>query len=275
MGDIQLEDLPILVAGQVVDEAGAPVPSLFVQVRYGLMKRGRMEWYNHNERPYSDAEGRFELRTHLPYERIKIYAWKIRKGSSDEQQVPVGTRDVRLVYVPDEPENTRGKLRGEILADDSIPWGGLEVRIRRVDSKKGSRDAMPFAGAYGIDRLQPGTYRLEVVADGHGFDGPDFVFETVEDIEVRAGEETIVPTIDLRGRLRLYELTVLDAAGERIHRVSCTVQNPHERHRGGWVYDGRLAFITPADLLSVEVGVGEFAPVVVTWTEEPQTITVR
>ena len=274
---MRVAPMPLLVSGQVIDEGGAPVPSVFVSVRYTFEEGDRASWYNHGDRPYSDAEGRFELRTHHDYARIQVHAWRTRGGSSDRQEVPIGSTDVRLVYVPHEPESARGEVRGRVLADESIPWAGLELRFRLQGEKSsgGYRTTAPFAGSYRLSRMLPGTYGVTVVADGHGFDGPAFEFLRRDGIEVRAGETTDVDAIDLRGALRYFELKVLGPDGDPLDRVHCNVGIPDVRHTGGWIEDGRLAFVAPAHVDAFELSAGDFAPVTVLWSAEPQTVRLR
>ena len=275
VGNVLLEDMPLLVAGRVVDEAGLPVPSAFVQVGYAVGGGKDAKWYNHSERPYSDADGRFELRTFRPYERIRVSAWKTKGGGSDTVEVSVGTRDLLLVFVPKDVAETRGELRGTILADEAVPWAGLVVNLRStVGGARGPRGSSPvFGGQYRI-RVPPGTYRLEVVGGGEYYGGPSFLFHEREGIEVRLGEEAVLPPIDLHGRLRLWELTVLDAAGERLEHTSCRIADPRVKNPRGWVEDGRLAFLAPSDLETLELVVGKSTPQTIAWSSEPRTIVV-
>ena len=277
LGDVELGPIPLLVEGQVVDEEGQPMPEVFVEVRYQARQYDDLVWVSHSERPYSDEEGRFSLRTYLPYEQIAVYAWRTRAGRSQTVIVPVGTRDVRLVYVPPDPDGKRGALKGALQVDEGIPWAGLEMRLRRQDAAGRKQSTLPWGGAFAFERLLPGIYSLELVSDGHGYCGPPFVHAREEDLVVQAGRETVVPSIDQRGRLRLFDVLLLDSEGERIDRETCSVRTesvPHPAHRGGWVYDGRLTFVAPEAVDSVSVAVGHHEPVEIRWSPERQTVTL-
>ncbi|MFT5290409.1 MAG: hypothetical protein ACI8QS_003228 [Planctomycetota bacterium] len=274
LGEFGLEPSPLAVAGQIVDAEGEPARHVYVSLQYAVEEGGTLKWYNYNSRPRTRDDGRFEIYSHLPFQRLRVSGRKNRGGATEALDIQMGADDVRLVFLEDDDESTKGTVLGTVLADAEIPFSGLEVRMRSVGEERNWRtgSSTVFSGAFHISRVLPGTYLLELVADGHGFSGPDFVLFEEQGVFVRSGEETVVSPIDLRGKLRLFELKILDAEGERVDRVSCVVATRLGRSRGAWVYGGRLAFIAPATVDSAQISVGGGELFTVTWTPEPQTI---
>ena len=271
LGEVALHPMPLLAAGRVFGPDGQPLGSANVQLQYAAGD----SWYNHDERLRTGDDGRFECYSQRPYERLRVHAWKARGGSSEAVECYPGAGDLRLAIARESLPEALGTVRGRVLADPEIPWPALTLRLRRKDpDQAGHRSGVVFAGGFRVTRVTPGAYVVELRGGGHGYSGPDFVFAT-EPVEVHADVDTAVPDIDLRGALRVFELNVEDLAGKPLHRVSYSVASGGEDLGGGWVRDGRLAFVAPAELDTVVLLVGDHEPFSASWSSAPQTVRVR
>jgi len=208
VGDLELGELPLLVAGRVLDPSGEGVNQAWLWVRYpgGDPEQADVPWYNLNllyRGPVAtDAEGRFEIRGAGTYPALQVSATRRDLGSSEQRRVPPGTADLTLVLQPDEDlVQTRGSLAGGLLIDPEVPLPELEFSL---SSSQGDQDTLAVGGGFRFRNLHPGTSRFRVRTRQ-----TNWTVATVEDIPIRAGGETRDPRLqplDLRGRLRLLQL---------------------------------------------------------------------
>ena len=96
LGTVQLAEEPILLAGQVVDTAGVPVPHARI-VRAALPRQNGDPLFD-GPRATGDAEGRFVLRGLLPgIDQIGVSARDVDGTRYGEELFAVGNRKVQLV----------------------------------------------------------------------------------------------------------------------------------------------------------------------------------
>ncbi|MBI5434184.1 MAG: carboxypeptidase regulatory-like domain-containing protein [Planctomycetes bacterium] len=215
LGDLVFTELPVLLAGVVVDEAG-----LFVA---GASVSGQTHTTEENEQFFDDEEGwwasartdeqgHFELRGKPVGDEFQVSA-----SIGDRRSLPLVTRRgdgelvVRLL--------TTGAIVGRVVRDGA---GGVESMVvsaqfsdptLQLDSAMGDVAA---DGSFAVRRLLPGTYSVSLRNQSSWND-----MSGVPDVVVRAGEVTRDPRldpIDLRGTHFVVRLTIVDENQEPVPR---------------------------------------------------------
>jgi len=156
-------------------------------------------------------------------------------------------------------------LEGRVLLDPNIPTEQVRVQLLMVVGGTGGMTIrLPaelepdgrfrFSGLLaGVGTLEAGTGKLRVP------------LARIEDLVVPDSgfcDDPRLQSIDLRGRVHMFELEILDFEGERAHRVAVgwRVSTPEDEgaQYNRWVAgkDGLVSFASPADLVDLLV----FAP---------------
>lgn len=138
------------LSGQVLDEAGQPLPGVRVEVQFAGALRSLLRRVDRAE---TDAQGRFRFES-LPSAGLRLKA--SREGllaATQTLQPQQGTRPpVTLVLTAGEV------LRGRVLCDDPIPLEGLKV----------SAKADLAALSMGFDMARMADVHVEARTDGEG-----------------------------------------------------------------------------------------------------------
>lgn len=190
------------VGGLVVDESGQPIAGASLQA---VNKNGTPLFHGHIFR--SDTVGRFFIDA-LP-ERVKFRVWAEGFNLLDEQELPLGRRDVTVVLPP------AGALFGRAVDEDGKPVEQFSVQLDYYTKflpnwnfnglPQWRTRSMVFADRDGQFRIHPlklgDTYNAVVEADG-------FAIRLFENLpSMRPGDEPLVwvlskETIELAGILR-------------------------------------------------------------------------
>jgi hypothetical protein len=193
LGDCVLRELPLLAAGQVVDQAGQPIAGALVRAREGAAET------------LTNAAGGFEIRGELASEEWSLRAeFEGLVGSPLSVRPPA--RDLRLVLGPG------AALEGRVLLDPSLQQSlVLLVAAREGDTARDATTVLAPDGQFMLGDLAPGRYSLRVV---YAADASELA--ALAGLEVRAGAPTrdarLAP-LDLRARERLLELELVDGRG--------------------------------------------------------------
>ena len=269
LGDLELRDVPVVASGRVLDPGGAPVNQAWISAR---IPSGD-SWRNFNfvsttgsSRLASDAQGRFAIRAIDVPQALRLSASRSGLGTSPTLDVVPGAEGIELVLEPEEDTAlTRGSVYGSLRIDPDVPLLEIEVALQ---GPRGRRDTLPLGGVFRIDKLHPGSYRLELsTAD------TELPLHTIDGLQVRAGERCTDPRlqgIDLRGRLRTLALRLQTAPGEPLQRGSVRLEIGAE---GDWVRtteEGRLRALVRAEDHTITVRVQGYEPLVVNWGPEEQ-----
>lgn len=206
LGDLVLQELPIVAAGRVEDGRGEAVHGALVIVRPPPAGGS-------GRRP-TDERGSFEVRGLTDAAELELRAELGSLGRSDPVAVAAGTADAVLVVRSNPPDPyveaaPGGRLQGRVLLDDGVPAGALEVVVRPEGGA--ARSGYLTAGRFAFDPVPPGAADVEVRTARTGW-----VLERVERVAVEPGLESADPrveTIDLRGRVRLLRLRLLRPLG--------------------------------------------------------------
>ena len=249
LGDLVLAPAPLLVAGRVVDDRGAPVEGARVSVQVALEEQGgqpsQWEALELEESPETDGAGAFTVRGFAFGDELLLTP---QRGSErgDPVRSPAGARGIELLLV------RTGEVAGRVLLDPGVPREEIDLTLRRDGLEE--VDDLPWEGgharpgedgAFRIASLLPGTYRLEVgLEDG-------VVLEEVPQVEVIAGETSRDPrltAIDLRGKLFTYRFELVTPEEGSELRGSMTfgpTGDEDEAMRWHYFQGSSLVIVTP------------------------------
>ncbi|MCC6407475.1 MAG: hypothetical protein IT453_09925, partial [Planctomycetes bacterium] len=215
LGDIVLTELPVLLAGTVVDEAGLAVAGASVS---GGSHRtsdespsfdGEEGWWA-NAR--TDEQGRFELRGKADGDDFQVTA-----QLGERRSLPMNARRgdgelvVRLLAT--------GAIVGRVVRDGAGGVDALVVSAQFADPTleiDGAMADVAADGSFAVRRLLPGNYSISLRDQTSWND-----MTSIPDIVVRAGEVTRDPRldpIDLRGTHFVVRLTIVDENQEPVPR---------------------------------------------------------
>ena len=254
LGDVVIAAAPLFVAGRLVDSRGAGVEDAQLVLRYRTGDRTWWEeaWdFSHETGP----DGRFEVRGTFAGDEFKLGA----KQSSQACPMVVfepGERNVQLAL------QAGGFVVGSILMDERIPHDALHVDIRGAEgwdldylSDTNGRTSPGDDGAFRLGPLLPGTYRVDV-----RLEGADEPLLRVEDVVVGLGETVRDPRldrVDLRGRLFVHELTLVQPEGDT-DRVQGGVQygpaGAEELEGSSWLDGTDVRIVCEDEAVDVVVG---------------------
>ena len=224
LGDRKLEDEPVRLAGQVVDEAGKPLSGVEVKADQ-LFRRRSSSWGGNSKLigqvGHTDADGKFELR-HVFDEMASVEIVLDGHYVKEMPEWTLGDVDVKFVVAPagkiaitiEDPPDDSFRLT---LASDAEPkreWSNwLYPRNGKVETSW---------------EVPPGTYTLyaETVTAGN---------EIIDKIQVEAGktvEDERVTGFDWRQFFTELSVTVEDAQGRPVPGAEVTFWQMGANNRG-------------------------------------------
>jgi len=243
LGELVLEDAPLIVSGRVVDEQGNPVEALLKLKRKEYEDESGEDWFwdlfGHFRGP-GHEDGSFEVRGALEPGEYGIYAES--KGYEPGWPLPFtpGQTDLRVVL----RKATIQYLRGSVLLDEGIPGGLLVAR----EWPPGDEESWPKE-LYFSDRLHfcaalaAGPHEVGLFLHGR--------IPLIEPVTVHVEPDTIceppaLQEIDLRGRLHPLTLRVEDGEGHGLDAwVTVGAAGGVGRTFGQPVGEGDVRLVTP------------------------------
>jgi hypothetical protein len=252
VGELVVQPPPLLVEGRVVDPSGQGLADAMLRVLQTNVD-GSEVWSPSSlaaATVRSAADGAFAMRGHVVGRRLSLLAW--RDGRAGEP-VPFGVPTTGLVYVlqPVGAIEADVVLAADLAADDlwfAVRGEGTGRALGRAASHVLKQGRLHWGG------LEPGRYRLDV-----GLAASAGVLCSVRDVEVRGGEVTTLPPLELVQALHRVTLAITDRDGHPVPRAHLVVDPdaPSERPRLAVAARGRLSLCVdrlPFDLLVLAPG---------------------
>lgn len=274
LGDIAVEELPIALAGTVVDPEGNPVASASVRANTKFTPEqqfgGEDQWWASGR---TDESGRFELRgqpSRLELE-IRATAGELASRAHDARRGDVDVL-VRL-------EQT-GAIVGRILRDPGAAGDPLVAGAQLSDpgiDQDGGMAEIASDGGFVLRKLLQGTYDVALRETASWTD-----LVLIPGVVVRGGEATRDPRldpIDLRGSRFVVRLTVVDEGGEPVPRGWFAREfadaNGEQQSDYGPILNGRVKVAHDGSGATVVIQADGFCVVRLEKVMNDQTVTLR
>lgn len=249
LGNLVLTLPPLLVSGRVMDDAGTPLPGVFVQVRAQVFYSKDQFYWNWEDglQARSGADGSFAIHG-------KTDSALIRVTGSDEERwcagsdVPPGSTGVQVVM------RAAGRVSGKILLDAGANAEGMSLQL--VSELEGDRETTHWGarieeeGGFNFDTVPPGRYRLELSTQGS-----QAALAELDGLLVVAGEDCADPRLkpfDVRGQLRVLRVRAVDENGKPLQNFQVVEQRPDGNREHFWASQDEVLVPlreTPSDLL--------------------------
>lgn len=192
LGDIRLERVPLVVSGRVVDADGKPLGDARVSVAAeGAVFAGT-----------THADGSFRIHGRGAEGSLEVAAAKARFEIPEPLEAQPGAEGVEIVLRP------ATMVRGRVLVGEGVPLEKVFVWVADASRK---HEAFLRSGGEFAFYVAPGTVNVEVRLRSES--EPIYAFEG---LEVPEGEETDLGDIDLRERIRVLPLAVVDEARQPV-----------------------------------------------------------
>ena len=199
MGDLILEQAPLVAEGRVIDAAGEPVVGASIWMR-ASGEESAHAFFAQGTSGKTNAEGAFSLRGFVAARRVQLFVRHDRLRC-EPLELAVGTQGVEIVM------GGTGSLAGQLLLNPGVPMK-LGIRLRENGTQafaSGIETKSEQDGRFECQRVPAGTYTFSVVIDGD-------VLSEVQRVVVLPDKVTRDPriqSIDLRGRLHVFRIELV------------------------------------------------------------------
>ena len=243
---------PVVAAGVVVDELGAPVIAATV-TGYGRTRNaaGNVKPSNEQANAMTDNEGRFELREFVDAPELEL---KVRKaGISDVNSsiVPCGATGLTLSV------NRAATLRGRVLLPEGVRPAAIEVRMESADmalpmgaGRALKRSRLRADGSFSCGPLAPGRWTLNV----GDFMSARQPFAAFTGLNILAETKSLpeLDPLDLRGLIHSIDIDVRGANGQPLPSANVHTAEDLEGRGTNTDPEGRATLVLhklPVDLV--------------------------
>ncbi len=266
LGRIVFAQLPLIASGIVVDEAGMPLVAKGSV--YGMRRdsAGDGPWKLAG-RFQSNTSGQFEVRGPMRVHRARLHLGATGRVTQRDVEFSPGANDLRIELCE------AGAAQVHVLVDASITNRDLVLTLVPAEHAIDRRlPAAPDSRSTGLEKARVGRM-IRSETERLGFQWSALSRgDTILHVGLRTGQRpvlvrvplTIVPgqvvrhEVDLRGRLRVVEITVTGAGNLRSNRGDAGVvficpQAPETTYCGVSVRSGRARIVTEAKSLDLLV----------------------
>jgi hypothetical protein len=216
LGDVELVDVPLYVAGRVVDDLGAPVSGAAIDVIDEEFQRWRdpiqEELYPQDRR--TDDAGRFSCFVAGEYGPRTVAISRDGYGTSEHLSFARGERDLTVVLF------RCGRLAGHVRSDDVLAQGSLEFALEREDGSAAPGESVGHQleeSVFFFRRPPPGVWTLVVRPRRADWESePRAPLVKIPGVKIepaRLSSDPRLEPIDLRGRVTPIRLAVTDSRG--------------------------------------------------------------
>jgi hypothetical protein len=261
--DVVLETLPLLAAGRVVGDGGEPIAraNVYLQCDDGALSGDASvpEWWARlYERTlaHTDRSGHFELRGFGRTQMRKLATRHGEFAGFEEITVRPGTEDLVLRLErggAQDGQGPYGAIAGSLLLDPGVPRSAVGVSILAKGTEgrdswqlDGWDDRVP-ADRFGGERIPEGTAVVTVSLSE--VSGRRIELVHVPDVRILKGRTTLLPAIDLRGRIKVKRIAVADRNGDPVAAgfvIVAAAENPQlvESDVFSYFFDGECVLCT-------------------------------
>ncbi|MHC4513797.1 MAG: carboxypeptidase-like regulatory domain-containing protein, partial [Planctomycetota bacterium] len=253
VGVVRLGSKPLLLTGSVRDARGNPIPKARIIVD-GLTPTAKGERWKQLGDFRCQDDGNFSFSGSAP-ERLRVRCIARGYFAAPYRECQPGDRNIEFVLKP------WCVVNGRFLLDPGLPTEDLEAAVGDLWSH------VDKDGSFQIIALQPGVHAVDLKM-------MDRVMHRVEGVSVRPEEPTKLPPIDLRGRLRVLRLQVLDKDGKPpfVIRIADASAGGELLFEESVVMKGRIAIPVPVSVQRFAVSAQECRPVLVSWRKKEQKV---
>ncbi len=255
LGDVRATDWPVLARGSVFDENERPLEGASVEL---CDASGAPDV---RTRTMTDARGLFTLRGPASAgEELRVRATEPERRAADATvTLRRGEPRAHIVIA------VHGRLAGSVLLPANAPASGVVVRL---DQPSGAQLTLSVdeTGSYAFSNVEPGATRVLFVPAG--FEEPVLVLEQVGIPRGGASTDERLRGTDLRTKLELLELEVVDERGLPIVSGQAgpvsndPVGEGRPRGRSYETVDGIARVLVPRGLARLQISAHGYEPVV-------------
>lgn len=215
VGDLQIDALPQIAFGRVVNDLGEPIADARVQLQRERQvggRRPRLSWQDEAfTEVRTDEGGNFQLFGDVESARYRLRVTADQHFDYEQPNLP--GRDGIVIELP-----RRSRLVGTVLLPDWMPSKRIRSRLQPQAVGGKARDGRVVSAnnkkyVY-FDNVRPGLYGLTLRIE----EFPD-AFLRVDGLQVAAGQMGVHPRLedlDLRNSLFRFEVIGIDEAGKRV-----------------------------------------------------------
>jgi hypothetical protein len=247
LGEVRLDPIPLLFSGRIVNQNGDPLPGLVVAIECDgdsfqtdatipSWWRARFDRRGHR----CDGDGRFEIHGFAGKQRFDLLSWQDSGPYSvlPKRTMVAGTRDVVIRRAPGDAnpgEPAHGAVVGELLLDPDVPrnvvtvdledpgWSGDAEEQKAPEPTSRAHfisldDALvsePLPGdRFAYDHAPVGRWNVRVAFQMLG--QPLHELWRRDDVEIKPHETLLLPPVDLRGRIKVARIELVDSEGRPV-----------------------------------------------------------
>jgi protocatechuate 3,4-dioxygenase beta subunit len=257
LGDVKLQDEPVIASGTVVDAQGKPVAGVWLRSKTTIVSggsgggsSGQEMWY-HAHRVLTDEQGHFEIREVAPADHV------LRVSVDSEDWAPL--EESFTLNAGDKGETFRvgvaTQLEGELLGE--LDYTSLRVKaINRATSKETT--GYMRNGKYTIKGLPAGSYDIAFGRNA------DYKIEKVQSVKKGEAQDPRLRSDEWTKHFQVLETTITDENNKPLENVTVWYYVSRNNGRSGSGVrtdkEGNTRRLAPIKNSSIEVRIPGYEP---------------